>query len=59
MISIYICKIRPVQDSDLSDHLNPLVNYQAKYPTCKLTSNTVVEDDGKILSFSKSGFIYA
>ena len=49
----------PVQDSDLSDHYNPLANYQAKYPTCQLTSKTAVEDDGKILSFSNTGFIYA
>ena len=29
-----VCKIRPVQDSALSDHFNPLDNYQAKSPTC-------------------------
>ena len=29
-----VCKIRLVQDSALSDHFNPLANYQAKFPTC-------------------------
>ena len=43
----------------LRDHFNPLANYQAKYPTCYLTSKTAVEDDGKIFPFSNTGFIYA
>ena len=56
---VRVCKIRPVQDSDLSDHFNPLANYQAKHPTCYLTSRTAVEDDSKIFPFFNSGFIYA
>ena len=31
---VQVRKIRPVQNSDLNDHFNPLVNYQAKNPTC-------------------------
>ena len=56
---VRVCKIRPGQDSDLCDHLNHLANYQAKYPTCQLTSKTAVEDDGYIFPFSNTGFIYA
>ena len=33
---VWVYKIRPVQDSDLSDHFNPLVNYQAKFLTFSL-----------------------
>ena len=47
-----VCKIRPVQDCDLRGHFNPLPNYQAKDPTCWLTSRTAVEDNGKIFPFS-------
>ena len=46
----------PMHDSALSDHFNPLANYQAKYPTCYLTSRSAVRHSqlhvGETLHFS-------